>query len=82
MALKPDAIEKTDKNCPSLNKPESGWDFEMCSFGCHYVVLIKADRDRHTKLCHYEENRARVRKEQQRKRRQNMQNQQAQGAKK
>jgi uncharacterized protein YutD len=42
---------------------------EACSFGCNYIFLSQADKDRHVKICHYDENRLAKRMEQQRKRR-------------
>lgn len=53
-----------DKECPSLTGTWS-----VCQKGCRYVFLSKADKERHDKLCHYEEMKRGRRKEQQKKRR-------------
>jgi hypothetical protein len=55
---------RIDKDCPSI---QESW--QLCSFGCKYVVLSKSDKERHDKISHYAERRAAARMQQQQKRR-------------
>ena len=49
-----------DKNCPSIR---SHW--EACTFGCSYVFLSTADKEKHIKVCRYLQNKAEKRQLQQ-----------------